>query len=138
MIEYQPIRRPDVAPPFPVLTFPAAPVARPLPPERRVFSTFQSTSDQWTASGVGARMKQVDGTQGRIKVWELHGGEMGFAPGSESFAFVLQGEVQVVPPGQRQTVHPGTVVQILDPSAAIRFRSASQATVVVFEHIRVN
>lgn len=106
VIEFHTVRRPDLVPPRPAMTFPAKPEPVPVPSARRFVVSFDGRSG---ATGQAIRGETCTlvlrvGTSGSIFPLDAARGEL--------FAYVIAGDAELIWPGGDVKVTPGMLIVV--------------------------
>jgi mannose-6-phosphate isomerase-like protein (cupin superfamily) len=139
-IEFQPVQRPDLFPPFPTNTLPSSPAAIALLPERQVATDFAASSNGWEIAPNGARSKTLRGLRTSVTMWDLSeatavGNLKWTKDRSEQFAYVVDGRAEVVEGKARRTIGPQMLVVITRGGPDVHLRSVGKGhtLILVFE-----
>lgn len=131
VVEGHTVRRPDLVPPRPAMTFPASPQAVAIPGERKIAAPLESTG---ASSGP---LTTISGETCTLAWRRLEKGKSGVDVGpagrrGELFVYVVRGDVGLVAARQEQALHPGTLV-VVPGTASIRMRATGTADAAVVE-----
>jgi quercetin dioxygenase-like cupin family protein len=124
VIEFHTVRRPDLVPPRPAMTFPVAAEPVPVPPDRRLVAQID-TGDGTTLTGETSTMRWRRVT-GSVDVHPA------FTP-TELFIYVARGNVRLAAEGRTSTRRPGTLVIVPAVTRHVQLSTASAADAAVIE-----
>jgi quercetin dioxygenase-like cupin family protein len=130
LLEMQPVRRLDLLPPRPALTFPKQPDAQSIPRGRTITADFGSASIRWDVNGV-ERTASLNGDRVFLRVWDVRPGISNainlrpVANGAEQLSFLLRGAGVVTVNGHVTAISKGTLIDMAGDAAHVLFRSTS-------------
>lgn len=134
LLEFQPVRRVDLLPPRPALTFPSSPAAAVVPARAAVAMDFGPPEPNAAGSRVLA------GKACTLSVWRVPGTPRSVtlaqrAAGAEQFAYVIEGRAEFGAGTNSRPIGPGTLVVNPPGAPAIRVRvtDAGGAVLAIFE-----
>jgi quercetin dioxygenase-like cupin family protein len=134
LLEFQPVRRLDLLPPRPALTFPSSPAAAAVAAGANVSSDFGATA----ANVAGSRI--LAGRTCTLSVWRAPATPQGVtlterAVGAEQFAYVIEGHAEFGAGTDRKQIEPGMLIVNPPGAPAIRLRvmGAGPAVLAIFE-----
>lgn len=139
-IEFQPVQRPDLFPPFPKNTLPSSPEPLPVPSGRQVATDFAASSNGWEIAPNGARSKTLGGQTTRVTMWDLSqpkaAGDLKWTKErSEQFVYVLDGRAEILVGRDRRTIGAEMLAVITRGGPIVRLRPSGKGhtLVLVFE-----
>jgi mannose-6-phosphate isomerase-like protein (cupin superfamily) len=139
-IEFQPVPRPDLFPPYPKETSPASAEARSVAGGQQVMADFSVSSPGWQVAANGARSKSLIGKTCRVTMWDLAAtkasadltrtGLLG-----EQFVYVVAGHAGVTADGKHREIGPQMLVVVSDGEGRVRVEPVGEGRVLflVFE-----
>lgn len=115
-LEFSTVRRQDLLPPKPAITYPARPKPKPVPPGHQVFADFNAIP--WIERPGGAKYKMASGDSCNLTLWLLPAStfrgtdQPGHHHTVEQISYVLAGHAEMRVGDQVRTVGPGTLLMI--------------------------
>lgn len=144
LIEFQSTRRVDFPPEREKVALPVGAEALPVPAGYQVAADFTATSTGWETTAQGVRTKARVSSVSAVGVWVVPVGvRQAFElrrhlPGSEQFAYLVEGAAEASAGTERASMTPGTVVVGVPGGAPLRATAHGdrQTLLLVFEATR--